>query len=118
MHRNPLKVWVDGHGVVHRIGLGFEMISEVYPVSADNLRQKANGTLILTVPNKAMAAHLQAKLKKAPRWQRVIIHIAPPGSGAPHRQVQITALTVSFSGIGQPHTITAPAHAIQQYGHG
>jgi hypothetical protein len=32
--------------------------------------------------------------------------------------VQVTALTVAFSGIGQPQHITAPAHAIAQYGRG
>jgi hypothetical protein len=48
----------------------------------------------------------------------VIIRIAPHGSGAPHREVQVTALTVTFSGIGQPQHITVPPHAIQQYGRG
>ena len=113
-----LEVWVDGHGVVHRIGLQFEMISEVYPVSAENVRHRAHGPLIFTVPNKAMAAQMRARMKKAPHWERVVIRIAPSGSGAPHRQVQATALTVTFSGIGQPQHITAPAHAIDQYGRG
>jgi hypothetical protein len=40
------------------------------------------------------------------------------GSGAVRHETQITALTVSFSGIGQPQRITAPRHAIQQYGQG
>jgi hypothetical protein len=48
----------------------------------------------------------------------IIIHIAPPGSGAPHREVQVNRLTVTFSAIGQPQRITAPAHAIPVYGHG
>jgi hypothetical protein len=86
-------------------------------ISADNLRQKGNGTFIVTVPNKIMAVHLRAKLKKV-HGHRVIIRIAPAGSGTGHRQVQVTSLTVSFSGIGQPQRITAPRHAIQQYGRG
>jgi hypothetical protein len=32
--------------------------------------------------------------------------------------VQVTALTVTFSGIGQPQRITPPAHALRQYGRG
>jgi hypothetical protein len=32
--------------------------------------------------------------------------------------VQVTALTVVFSGIGQPQHIAAPARAIAQYGRG
>ena len=49
---------------------------------------------------------------------RIIIRVAPPGSGAGHREVQVTRLTVTFSGIGQPQRITAPAHAIPVYGQG
>jgi len=118
-HVTSLRVWVDGHGVVHRIGLSFESISEVYPVSADNARRKADGTIIVTVPNKTMAAQLRAKLKKASNAPHMIIRVAPHGpASAPHREVQVTALTVTFSGIGQPQRITPPRHAIQQYGRG
>jgi hypothetical protein len=117
-HVTSLRVWVDGHGVVHRIGLGFESSSEVYPASAWNERRKADGTIIVTVPTKAMAAQLRAKLKKASNHPHMIIRVAPPGSAAPHREVQVTALTVTFSGIGQPQHITPPRHAIQQYGRG
>jgi hypothetical protein len=53
-----------------------------------------------------------------PRWEHWTVRVAPPGSGAPRRQVQATALTVTFSGIGQPQRITAPRHAIQQFGRG
>ena len=120
-HVTSLRVWVDGHGVVHRIGLGFESVSEVYALSVDNARQKADGTIIVTVPNKAMAAQLQlrAKLKKSRNSPHMIIRIAPRSpANAPHREVQATALTVTFSGIGQPQRITPPRHAIQQYGRG
>ncbi len=50
--------------------------------------------------------------------RRIVIRVAPPGSGAPHREVQVTRLTVTFSRIGQPQRITAPAHAIPVYGQG
>jgi len=117
-HPTSLEVWVDGHGVVHRIGLGFTVTTTVWSVKADNMRSKADGTLIITVPTKAVAAALRAKLAQAKHTYRVIIHVAPPGSGAAHHETQTTALTVSFSGIGQPQRITAPRHAIQQYGRG
>ena len=117
-HVTSLRVWVDGHGVVHRIGLGFESVSEVYPVSADNARRKADGTIVVTMPSKFMAGQLRAKLKEAPGHQHMIIRVAPHGSAAPHREVAVTALTVTFSGIGQPQRITPPRHAIQQYGRG
>ena len=113
-----LAVWVDGHSVVHRLSLAAETISKVYPIGADNVRQTRDGRLIFTVPDKAVAAALRAKLKRGPAWQHWIIRVAPPGAGAPHQEVQATALTVTFSGIGQPQHIAAPAHAIEQYGRG
>ena len=117
-HVTALEVWVDGHSVVHRLSLTAETINTVYPIGADNVRRTRHGHLIFTVPDKAMAALLRAKLKRAPAREHVIVRVAPPGAGAPHREVQVTALTVTFSGVGQPQRITAPAHAIQQYGRG
>jgi hypothetical protein len=117
-HVLSLEVWVDAHGVVHRLSLTSQAISEVYPVSAENVRHKAHRPLIFTVPDRAMAASLRAKLHRQPGGTRVIIRVAPPGSGAPHREVQVTMLTVTFSAIGQPQRITAPAHAIGQFGRG
>ena len=108
---------------MRRIGLGFTVTTTVWSVKADNMRSKADGTLIITLPTKSLAAALRAKLKKehghlVANGHRVIIRLAPPGSGAAHHETQTTALTVSFSGIGQPQRITAPRHAIQQYGRG
>jgi len=117
-HVTSLEVWVDGHGVVHRLSLTSAQINEIYPVSADNVRKRPDGRLIFTVPNRAMAAQMRARLKRAPHWEHWTIRIAPPGSGAPRRQVQVSRLTVTFSAIGQPQHITAPRHAIQQYGRG
>jgi len=113
-----LKVWVDGRGVVHRLSLTSEQINKVYPLSAENLRSKPHGPLIYTVPNKAMAAKLKARLHAAPGGRRIVIRVAPPGSGAPHREVQVNRLTVTFSAIGQPQRITAPAHSTPVYGKG
>jgi hypothetical protein len=117
-HVTALEVWVDGHSVVHRLSLTAQTINTVYPASSYNIRRTRHGRLIITVPNKAMAATLHAKLKKAHTRQHMTIRIAPPGAAAPRHEVQVTALTVTFSGIGQPQRITAPAHAIAQYGRG
>jgi hypothetical protein len=117
-HVTALDVWVDGHSVVHRLSLTSQTINTVYPIGSYNMRRTRHGRLIITVPNKAIAAQLHTKLKKAPARQRMTIRIAPPGAGAPRHEVQVTAITVRFSGIGQPQRITAPAHAIAQYGRG
>jgi len=113
-----LEVWVDGHGVVHRLSVAAQTIHTVYPIGAENVRKTRDGRLIFTVPDKEMAAALRAKLKRGPAWQHWTVRVAPPGAGAPHREVQVSAVTVTFSGIGQPQRITAPAHAIAQYGRG
>ena len=90
----------------------------VWAISAENVRRGPHGALIFTVPNKAMAAKLKGKLHRAHGAPRIIIRVAPPGSGASHREVQVTRLSVTFSAIGQPQHITAPKHAIAQYGQG
>jgi hypothetical protein len=76
--------------------------------------------MIVTVPSKVMAAHLRAKLNRArgAGGHGLIIRVAPAGSGAAHREVAVTTLTVSFSHIGQAQRITPPRHAIQQFGRG
>jgi len=117
-HVTSLVVWVDRHGVVRQLSLTSVATYKVWSVSAYNMRHNVHGLLIVTVPNKAIAAKLKGKLHRAPGAPRIIIRIAPPGSGASHREVQVTRLTVTFSAIGQPQRITAPAHAIPVYGQG
>jgi hypothetical protein len=112
-----LEVWVDGRSVVHRLSLTAQTINRAYPIGAANVRRTRIGRLIFTVPDKEMAANLRAKLRRAPAWEQVTIRLAPHPA-APRREVQVTALSVTFSGIGQPQHITAPAHAIAQYGRG
>ena len=117
-HVTFLEVWVDGHGVVRRLSLTSEQIYKQWSASAYNMRHRPHGPLIITVPNKAIAAKLKGKLHRAPDGTRIIIRVAPPGSRASRREVQVTTLTVTFSAIGQPQRITAPAHAIPVYGQG
>ena len=68
--------------MVHRLSLTAEAIHTVYPIGADNVRRTRHGRLIFTVPNKAIAADLRAKLKRGPAWQHWIIRVAPPGCPA------------------------------------
>jgi hypothetical protein len=117
-HVLSLDVWVDARSVVHRLSLTTSAIHTVYPAGSYNMRRTRHGRMIVTVPNKAVAASLKAKMKKAPASEHITIRIAPPGAAAPRHEVQVTALTVTFSGIGQPQRITAPAHAIQQFARG
>ena len=117
-HVTSLEVWVDRHGVVRRLGLTSVTTYQVWSARAYNMRHRPHGPLIVTVPNKAMAAKLKGKLHRAPGAPRTVIRVAPPGSGASHREVQVSRLTVTFSAIGQPQRITAPAHAIPVYGQG
>jgi hypothetical protein len=113
-----LTVWVDGHGVVRRMALTSARTIAVYPFWANHVSRTANGTMIVTVPTKAMAADLRAKLKREHGHPRMIIHVASVGPGALRHEVDATSLTVSFSQIGQPQRITVPRHAIQQFGRG
>ena len=81
---------------------------------------KGGGNLVFNLKNGGVGLgkiSKKAKLKKAHGAPRMIIRIARHPV-VPHHEVQVTALTVTFSGIGQPQRITAPAHAIAQYGRG
>jgi hypothetical protein len=117
-HVTALEVWVDGHNVVHRLSLTAQTTTTVYPPGTEYVLHKAHGPLIFIVPNQAMAAQLRARLKKGHHNPPIIIRVHPRPVAAPHREVQVSAVTVTFSGIGQPQRITAPAHAINQYGRG
>ncbi len=118
-HVTALEVWVDGHNVVHRLSLTAATTTTVYPPGTEYAKHRPHGPLIIYVPNQAMAARLRAKVHKGHgNPSRVIIRVIPHPVAAPHREVQVSAVTVTFSGIGQPQRITAPAHAIDQYGRG
>jgi hypothetical protein len=117
-HVTTLQVWVDGHNVVHRLSLTAAATTMVYPPGTEYVRHSPHGPLIFIVPNQAMAAKLRAKLKKGHGNPPVIIRVVPRPVAPPRREVQFAAVTVTFSGIGQPQHITAPAHAIDQYGRG
>src|SRR5690242_12940753 len=117
-HVTSLEVWVDGRGVVHRLSLTSQQISMRYPASAYNFRIRPGGPLVYTVPTKAIAAQLRAKLHKRRGGPRIRIVVATPGYRAPRRVVEVSRLTVTFSAIGQPQRITVPAHSTPVYGRG
>lgn len=117
-HVTALEVWVDSHNVVHRLSLTAQTITTVYPPGTEYVRHRAHGPLIFIVPNQAMAAQLRARLKKGHGNPPIIIRVHPRPVAPPHHEMQVATVTVTFSGIGQPQRITAPAHAIDQYGRG
>jgi hypothetical protein len=111
-----LEVWVDGHGVVHRMSFGLRYVQTVWSVSR---LAGPKGQRVLLAPNRATAAKMRASLKKAKlNGKRIIVRVAGHSPGSTHREVQVTTLTVTFSQIGQPQRITAPAHAIAVFGQG
>jgi hypothetical protein len=112
-----LEVWVDGHGVVHRISLTARQDMTVYQLGP--LVHTRGGGRVIYAPNRASFEHLRAKLKKAGLTGRPIqIRMAGHGTVKVRHEVQVTTLTVTFSDIGLPQHITAPPHAIASYDRG
>jgi hypothetical protein len=117
-HLTSLEVWVDGHGVVHRMSLALRYVMTAYSLAR---LPGVKGQRVLLAPDRAAAAKLRASLKHKQvkiYGARIIVRVAPHRPGSVHREVQVTALTVTFSHIGQPQRITAPAHAIPVFGQG
>jgi hypothetical protein len=113
-----LELWVDGHGVVHRMAFTF--------------RARGRIMLITPVSEKALAAYGRAELALT----SVQSHYVQPGSRIPKRQVrttmrranqalrqafpvrngyEVTSTTVIFTAIGQPQLITAPPDAVSAH---
>jgi hypothetical protein len=106
-----LQVWADGHGVVRRMTLSLRQVNIVYPFNPRTLpaQLKRELTIGKTVTMKKIELLIRAYGRD---------HPALAGGGRAQRQVVLTTLTVSFLDIGQPQVITAPRHAIQQFGLG
>jgi hypothetical protein len=113
-----LELWVDGHGVVHRMAFTF----------------RARGRILLSTPvsEKALAAYGRAELALT----SVQSHYVQPGSRIPKRQLrtamrrynqalrqafpvrhgyEATSTTVIFTAIGQPQLVTAPPKAVSAH---
>ena len=114
---SAVDVWVDAHGVVRKMSLGFDQ--RIYPgtITLKQLQRLPNGTTVIGLAklDKQDLAHIRVLLRKSGR--KIIIE-AEPGGSAIKAQTQLTTVTASFLGIGQRQVITVPAHAIPTYGLG
>jgi hypothetical protein len=117
-----LTVWVDGHDVVRLMNATLRSATTERrgAVAKVGPHQKGNshGHPTILVPNRAMLKKYRAALaKKNP--QHIVVRIDHHlRAGTPHRVVQISTVSVTFSGIGQPQHITAPRHSVSVYSRG
>lgn len=96
---SALDVWVDGQGVVHRLNVEFAGSFKGYQFSP--------GTV--------------ARLKREAKDKHISLKqvLALAGAGVTATvQAESASLSVSFTRIGQPEVITAPAGATDVYGQG
>ena len=102
-----LEVWVDRHGVVHRMSLGLQQTMIVYPLRgiAGKVRILSRGRVRAITLQK-----IEELLKNSRRHPAQSV-----GASSGRREVQVTQLTVSFLDIGQRELITVPAHSIPVY---
>jgi len=112
-----LDVWVDARGVVRKMSLGFNQTLYPGTITLRQLQQLPKGTKVIGLAklDKQDLAHIRALIRKS--GGKIIIE-AEPGGSAVTAQTQLTTVTASFLGIGQPRVIRVPAHAIPTYGLG
>lgn len=113
-HVTALTVWVDGHDVVRLVDAATRSVSMS---SGAAYKKAANGHVTILVPDEAVLKRFRARLaKKNPEHMSVRIdhHLR----ATHHREVQLSMVSVAFSGIGQPQHITAPKHSVAVYGRG
>jgi hypothetical protein len=119
-HVIALRVWVDGHGVVHRMTLTLRQVSTVYPFTLG----MRHGKRYLIVGGRAivLSRRMTPKLLRAVLRHWLLLgrrhHPAAGRTGSGQIQVQVTTLTIGFLDIGQPQVITPPARSIPQFGLG
>jgi hypothetical protein len=103
-----LEVWVDRHGIVHRMSISLQQTMIVYPL---------NGLppgLRLLKRKGARAITLQ-KIEELLQNHHRLHPAQDAGASGGRREVQVTQLTVSFLDIGERQLITPPAHSIPVY---
>jgi len=110
-----LEVWVDGHGVVHRMAFTFRARGRIMvstPVSKEALaayRQAERALLHVQFSYVRPGSRvLKSQVKMAVRRSREALRHAFPVL----RGYQVTSTTVIFTAIGQPQLISAPRNAI------
>jgi hypothetical protein len=114
-----LEMWVDQHGVVHRMAFTFRAPAGIQlsePVSKAALRKyllaeraarrtvKKAQYLAQTGRRRLPERLLNLALRRSDQAEQRAFPV--------RRGAQVTSTTVTFSGIGQPQYITAPRHAI------
>jgi hypothetical protein len=113
-----LEVWVDQHGVVHRMAFTFRAPGGIQlskPVSKAALRKYllAERAVRRTLKKAQHLAHTGKRLPD--RLLNLALRRsdqAEQRAFPARRGAQVTSTTVTFSDIGQPQHITAPPHAI------
>jgi hypothetical protein len=97
-HLTALTLWADPAGVVRGIDIALAGITKYYPISL----------------TKAQLDQLQSEYHGHLTEQDVIDRY---GRGVkPVNRTTATTVTVTFTGIGQPQTITAPSHYTDVHG--
>jgi hypothetical protein len=97
-HLTALTLWADPAGVVRGIDIALAGTTKYYPISL----------------TEAQMDQLQSEYGKHITEQDVIDAY---GRGSkPVNQTTATTVTVTFTGIGQPQTITAPSHYTDVHG--
>jgi hypothetical protein len=121
-HVMALTAWVDGHDVVRMMHATLKLTA----AAPSWVVEHSHGRQVLVTPDKATAAYLRSALakKRAAMAKRGIAHSGgdnvsvrfdPHLRVSSHRPVQLTTVSVTFSGIGQPQRITAPRHSVSSF---
>jgi hypothetical protein len=114
-HAELLTVWADGHHVVRQISVRVRQYSTVDPIY---LKRSMDGTIEVLVPSKAYLKEARAMARKMRGHVHATAGIDPRLPATIRHHLQVTVVSVTFSGFGKPQVIAAPRHAIPQYGRG
>jgi hypothetical protein len=119
-----LDIWVDRHGVVHRIALTIRQVNHVLSLRIVSLQHLPKGVRVIKAHTMIGFKALLRELMRS----KERVAIAEPAQGTAERlvllqgkgqaQVQITTMAVSFLDTGQPQVIQVPAHSFVTYGRG
>lgn len=108
-----LAVWVDRRHVVHQMSLRVKQHSTTDPIY---LRRSKSGALEFLVPSKTYLKQARAMARKL--RGHATAGIDPRLKATVRHDVLVAATSVIFSGFGETQVITAPRHAIPQFGRG
>jgi hypothetical protein len=111
-----LTVWVDGHDVVRLMDAMLRSAST--SSSGAVFRKDSHGHVTILVPNQALLKKYRAILAKKNNPEHIVVRIGHHLRPTTHHEVQVTALSVTFSDIGQPQHIVAPKHSVGVFGRG